>query len=417
MIRRRAVLVLLVLVSNAAIIAGAVAFEWKALTIVALFVADGLLGLIRISLERAFARRPAPDDYPPLSIMRLYDLWIEHIMNKRGTMQLNTRLPQVTARNLLYALPIWNGIVVVSVILGSIWYLASPVASIELTLITILPLIVAKHSWIISDWSNNGSYERSSPKTVRPRSVLYSLVLFSGIVFSVAGQPPDLVVAATVLVIGPKLLFDFREAGIGPWPLTFDPTSDTEAEQISPPTGVTRHVFQTDNRALFSWASLGLGLVSVVTFGLFVFFLAAMLIWPLMDVLTESLSLGGTADLTSTIVLALVPAVGIPLGVNWLILWLGHANVEYRLYDDELVAYDRYLEEPQWVVPFDNIESISTTEKSIVEARLIPSAPSVFTTVELECTTDEDRRVEFLAQPDDFVRLVRGRMRERSASM
>ena len=38
---------------------------------------------------------------------------------------------------------------------------------------------------------------------------------------------------------------------------------------------------------------------------------------------------------------------------------LAFGEMEYRFYDSAVVAYDRRLEEPQWSVPYDTIETVS----------------------------------------------------------
>lgn len=415
MINKRIVLLLLVLVSNVAIVAGAVAFEWNSLTVVALFVVDGLLGFVRMSLERAFARRPVADKYYPPTTPYTPNEWYRIIMDKVGSIQISDRLPCLTVRYLQYTIAIWNMIFVVGIILGLGWYTVEPTSSVAPTLVAILPLLVAKHASIVAVWAEKGVYEHASPATVRHRSVLYSGALIVIAIFVIAPQPLNLVVGTTVIMIGPKLLIDFREAGIGPWPLTFDPTSDTKRNHFSAPTGMPRYVFQTDHRALLSWACLEIGIPYILHPGMFVFLLTAVLIWPFVSFLTTILSFGELATFSGTLVFALPPTVGLVLGVSYFLTWLGHANVEYRIYDDDLVAYDRYLEEPQWVVPVDDIESVSTNRKTLLLARVIPSATSEFTTVYLECATGEDRELEFLERPDEFVRIVRGKVRGQSA--
>lgn len=104
-----------------------------------------------------------------------------------------------------------------------------------------------------------------------------------------------------------------------------------------------------------------------------------------------------------------VAALVIALSVSYLIMWLGQAHVEYRVYDDILVAYDRYLEKSQWVVPFEDIRTVSTGENVLDTLLLPPLIPVPFekVPVEIERTTGDDFKLEYLEQPQEFVRTIR----------
>lgn len=409
---KRFILLLLVLVSNAAIIAGAAVFDWNSLTVVAVFVADGVLGLIRISFEKAFARQPPADGYSHLTERPQLVLWNENLLEKYGSVQISDRFPSLTIRHLPYAIKELVWLVVVGGLI-TLWYRSASAATIAPTLVTVLPLFVARHALIIAVWADKDVYEHSAPDSVRHFSDLYLILLVALAVFLISPQQPDLVVLAAVLVLVPKLLFDLREAGIGPWPLTFDPTIDTSIEERSEPTETPRYVFQTDNQALLERGYIHIGIPYVLNPGLLPLVFIAAVIWPLIDFLVGS----AWYAIHVTLLLALVFTVPLMLEVSHRIIRLGYGNVEYRIYDDKLVAYDRYLEEIQWVVPFDDIRSISTEQQTIRSARILPLTTSELTAVELECATSEDRRVEFLAQPDEFVRIVRESARGQAASI
>lgn len=58
-------------------------------------------------------------------------------------------------------------------------------------------------------------------------------------------------------------------------------------------------------------------------------------------------------------------------------MYLALGGVEYRFYESEVVAYDRYLAEPQWSVRYDSIWDISV-ERGLFGSPLWLDAGTVF---------------------------------------
>lgn len=395
MVGKRAILLVAVLLSNLAIVAGVVALEWSPLTLVSLFVGDALLGIGRILLERLFAVRPRGDAVPSYGPYPVLDDLFESLLDKRGSIRVSDRIPRVYPGNLPFVLEQWVSLLGTGVLFTTTWFaLGPPEGGLHVSLVVVLLAFVTKHSLIIATWASAGVYEQASVATVRPREILYTvLVAWIALVF-LAPLPGEYTAIAAILPVAPKLLFDFREAGIGPEPLVFDPSSDTTVEPIPTPAGKPRHVFRTDDRAVFNRAA---------RFGVFYAF------WPGLFLIGPIVLIGFLADSLAVILFGIVGGVSITFSISYLVLWLGHANVEYRVYEDRLVAHDQFLDTPQWAISLDDVQTISTGENVLDALRLPPLIPIPFDTVpvDIERSTDEDRRLEYLERPDEFVRTVR----------
>jgi len=50
------------------------------------------------------------------------------------------------------------------------------------------------------------------------------------------------------------------------------------------------------------------------------------------------------------------------LPASALILWIGESHIEYHLYDNDIVAYDTYFKTVQWVIPVEDVRSVSATD-------------------------------------------------------
>ncbi|GAB7018900.1 hypothetical protein JCM18750_17610 [Halostagnicola bangensis] len=130
--------------------------------------------------------------------------------------------------------------------------------------------------------------------------------------------------------------------------------------------------------------------------------LAIIAVFGLIAVFSQSLLVG---------LIGVIATLLIALSIDYVAMWLAYGNVEYRVYGEVLVAYDHYLEEPQWVVSSKDLTTI-TTKPEPLKSQIIPS---VNAPVEIECATDESFRLEYLDQPEEFVRSVRGTMTDHSA--
>ncbi|ADD06978.1 uncharacterized protein Nmag_3428 [Natrialba magadii ATCC 43099] len=389
MSNKKKVLFLLILVTNIAIVVGTITLNWNPATIAILFAIETFLGISRITVERLFTARPPDNTINPPTGLYDFTLWYEGLLDKRGYFQIHPKIPNIYPKNIPYVLRFWIAFVVIGgaaipVLFGAI------TGRVDSSFILLIPIFILKHISIIAIWEATGIYKQASVVTVRRREIIYSgLVGCIAIVFIIP-QSPDTVAAALILALVPKILFDFREAGIGPWPLTFDPTSNNTTEHIPMPANKPNYTFDTDNRALWSWASLYVSILYMLQIGSFVF------MWSVLAIilLTSSTRI---LHSNSILILFLASYLIILLLSNY-IIWLGNSNMEYRVYDDILIGYDNYLKEPQWVIHSEEITTIAKDSGFIV--KILPFLkPSVI----ISQSSNENIRIRFLKNPEEFV--------------
>jgi hypothetical protein len=238
--------------------------------------------------------------------------------------------------------------------------------------------------------------------------------------------------AGSTFVLLPKLAFDLRDAGVVLSPDTtidaaedslelpvgrdagwlsmsesLDTETDTDGNSLEPPSGTPLEAFDQRDRAVFVKA------LASACFHLFFPGIPLVGFVGVVGLTTGSfLILGALVVATFLFVLALDGAA----------MWLAHANVEYRIYEDQLVAYDRFLEEPQWVLPVADITALSAPpeapENKLFELFGDGTAPrnyvygwlpSVDVPVRVERRDGEALVLEYLDQPEAFVRAVEAR--------
>ena len=250
-----------------------------------------------------------------------------------------------------------------------------------MSLIVIFLVIVGKHLLILASWHTLGLYEQASVTTVRPREIMYTALIGAVAITILYPQPAvsGRFITAAVVALVLKLVFDFREIGVGPDQLIFDPRANTAEKLVEAPDGNFDRVFETNNRAVYREGAV-FGLFYSIYPGLFITGL-----WGLAIVIQfDSI----TINLVTLLFWVGFTVAGISLLAVWW-MWIGCANVEYRVFEDDLVAYDTYLGEPQWTLS-DEIVSVSENERVIIQ-----------------CQHRDDRQVEFLERPDEFVHFVR----------
>lgn len=388
---KRVRLGLLVGLSNLFIFLGAL-FSQSQFTIIILFVADALFGVSRIFLEQLAAGRPRGDAAPAMLWVRLLEGLYDVVLDTRGQFSLTKRLPPLYPRNLPFVIDQWVVLWWVVPMVVLTWLGLEPVAgSFEFSATPTLCLLALKHYLIVDTWESMGIYEDAAARTIRrSRELLYTAIIACFAVWVVAGTAPTAaeVTAATMVVFIPKIPFDCREAGIGPWPLTFNPSSHTAEQPLMPPDDEPQSVFANDRRVVRDWAihdglsyvfAMGISFASVYgLIGLWAFGLIAAVY-------------GGTFAVIASLVV-LVPATVV-------VFWLGRANLTYRFHDNALVANDTFLQEPQWVVPYADIESVSVGDDALGWKILWVFNPLPFTQypVEIERSGRENLRLRSLA--------------------
>lgn len=401
---RKAPLLITSILLNLVLITGAL-FSESAVTIALLFTLDALIGIIRILYERSAAGRPVGDASPAMTHLRFLEGLYETVADKRGSFQLSNWIPPAYPRNLPYVIDQWSVFFWLVPLAALTWGVLEPFEGhVGVTLIPALVLIGRKHYLILRTWSAAGIYASASARTIRgSRELLYTAALACFAVWGLAAAPPDpaRVTATTVLVCLPKFLFECRECGIGPWPLTFTPTTDNIERELSVPERSPQQIFDNERRVVRAW-----GIHDGLSYALLLAIYLSGILGMVGAVVYES---AGVAVLGVGIALFVSPLIAIP--TVFVVVWLGYANEEYRLHEDELVAYDSFLEEPQWVVPLEDISSVSVGDNPLGWDILGRFNPLPFTKypVKVKRQTGEDLQFKALADPDGLARAIRKR--------
>lgn len=405
--RGTAGLVGVVLALNATLVVGAL-FSERALTIAVVFALDAVAGIARLLYERLAAER-ASTAPPAMTPLRFLEPLYEMVADKRGSVRVAARFPSVSPRNLPYVVDQWVVCFAVFPVVVLAWTALEPFeGGLGPTLLPAVLLVAAKHDRIVQTWAAAGRYATASPRTVRPsRDIVYSTVVACVAVWSLSRTPPDpaQVTAATALFCLPKFAFECRECGVGPWPLTFDPAGGATLDPLSVPDGPPRATVQNDRGVVRAWA-IHDGLSYAVLFA------------TSLTGFLGTVAVLGSGSLRVTlwaVAIALLAAPPVAVLTVAAVVWLGHANEEYRVYDDALVAYDSLLDEPQWVVPVEDISSVSVGDDPLgwTILGLVHVLPFETYPVVVERESGDDVRLSALADPAALASAVRASPRSR----
>ncbi|MFC4408038.1 hypothetical protein [Haloarchaeobius iranensis] len=396
-----------VFLANLAIPVAVVVFAWSPLSAVALLLTDIVLCIGRMATEQLFAGRPRDDtDRPRYRPVQLSPFWQKEIygslLRKRGAIRFGGRLPPVYPRNLPFVLETAGGaLVVVGLLFAGVWSVVPPVTgALDAALLVVLPAVALRHVAVVATWSATGRYERAAATTVRRRrEFLYAgLVACLAVLFVGASERAAI---GVVLALVPKVAFDLRDAGIGPAPGT---TADTAEDSLELPVTSPRETFEQRASAVYGSAA-GIAVFHLLFPGLPVVYLVVLL-----GIAAESVLLS-VVLLTATFIAVFV--------LDLVAVWLAHANVEYRLYDDRLVAYDRLLDEPQWSLPFDDVTDVTAHPQRPEDQLLVDSPhrlnhvhgwlPFVGIPVRIERRDGDALGLAYLDRPEAFVRAVEAR--------
>ncbi|MDQ2052197.1 DUF6498-containing protein [Natronolimnohabitans sp. A-GB9] len=349
--QRNQLLLLILLVANVSILAGIPAFGWSPISVAALFAIDAILAVTRTTIEKTFVGHP-----PDKTGLHAYSFPIGgHLINKRGCYRLPFVPVNIYPQNFPYVIRSLFIMAFLGIFtLGAYYSNGIPVGrpatgGFDSSLTVIILLLVAKHAAIVAWWASDGIYERASVGTIRPRERLLATVvgLFAFGFISITSS--ETVAVAVLIVLIPKLLFDLREAGIGPSHLTFNPNCERQVERILMPTTNPYAVFHTDRRSLTSATLILATPLFVLVFGPLVFsFLAGV-----------TLSLIGLNNSSWGWIAVTATTIAVVYGGAVLVQWIKYGNVEYRVYDDTLIAYDTHLRAVQWRIPLEEISSTS----------------------------------------------------------
>lgn len=383
---------------------GVVAFDWRLRWILVFYWFEIGVTVLRQCTEAAFAGRPNSDAgrvlFPPL----------RRLQQKRGAVTVSELLPPVYPRTfptillstvVMFAIWVFLGGQIVA-LGGSVNFASSP-AEILLGVPVDSPasrisLLMGASGVVVGQATTFGSNVRTRPyqelsarAIVGPRQIfgpiLFLLVLSTGL-FLGGGKLTDVRSLTFVAVIFGRACVDVAdEFGLTEQILPESFARDTqvgERDRVPPGDGEPRAQWRPDRRSVLALKVLtSPGRVFGNRAGVVVLAITAFL-WFVLDGTATVLVPAGV--LVTVAVLGAVPVV---IETDFL-----YGHLEYRLYDDCVVAYDRLLKTPQWRVELD---AVTETEAS---AAVLDRLPGLTLERLFVRTRDNSRRLVGLADAE-----------------
>jgi len=365
------------------------ALSGSPLTAVCLFAMDAIFTLLRLLFERLAAGRPQTGQPPATGPYKLLEDLHDAVVDKRGHVQVPGSMPPVYPRNIPYVVESCVLLYPLLVVAFPVWLFA-PSGTLSLLAIPGVAGIAAKHYALVQARESAGSYETASPRRIRRNRSLLFAALLSGSAVAVlsTASDPATTTAAAIVVVAPWLLFDCRQAGLGPWLSAIE--GDAVDRPLSIPDGRPHATFAHDNRNVCRHA-LGGGIVYALYTGV--------------SVMVPSVILAvSTRAYWLALAMVIVVPVLVVLPATALVLWMGEGHVEYRLSEDGVVAYDTYLDAAQWVARVEDVRSVSVTDPTPLWRSSLGVLPDKHPVVRIDRQTGETVVLQRLTDPEGFER-------------
>ncbi|KTG11238.1 hypothetical protein AUR64_04745 [Haloprofundus marisrubri] len=387
------------LLVNLVPLVGLVAFGWEPVTLVVIYAVELSVSILLTSLKAPFAQRRAPADREGV-----LDVAESELTEKRGRIELVDWLPPVYLRNIPFTTAVFGGFAMLSMFIGvglastldtsgvTFWEVAVGAGSLSLG-----QLLETKRGYF-----DTRRYERVSPYSVVETPVreafFFAFVLFSIPILGALG--PGSGVAALGIVVIIKLLVDwsaFRathsdDGGrLTQW-LAGPDEVDRAVEPVDVPAGAPTARASTDRESVAWTGVLGVlfpeAPVYATSFGF---------LWLAFFAVVGGDNVSRTVVLASlvTVVVLYVLALAVSVGSHY----LHYGPMEYRRYDERIVAYDTWLAEPQWSVPVGGFRDVELVDDRLPDRLLA--------TRTFECTTgwgddEAERYLGPVSNPESF---------------
>lgn len=382
-----------ILLANALPLVGVLWLGWDASVVVTIYAVEAILSFPLAAVEALFAQRPPRTDHDDVQGVATAS---DELTRRRGSVELVSWLPPIYPRNIPFVATVVTAVgwfvLAISGVLSQSYPVGDVLGRPEVA-VSVGALVAGRaiDSW--RDYFRGGRHESVSAYTVVETPIRQTcfLVLVLAVVPRVGG------VVVLGAVVFAKLFVEwsaFRAthgdggrfaawlAGPDEPPAPADPPevpdADPDARISTDGTAVLyAAAFRTLLRAPFSlpwFLVLGIGALAI---------------------------LGGGDPARSVLIgLAFVVLFLLHLALEFGTFALTYWSLEYRRYDDRLVAYDAWVEEPQWAVPLHEIR-----EATVVSTRL---ADRLLGTRTIDVTTgwgddEQERQLGPVSDGDAFV--------------
>ncbi|MFC6753971.1 DUF6498-containing protein [Halorubrum tibetense] len=379
-----------VLVANLLPLVGVVRFGWDPATLVAIYAIEVGLSIPLAGVKALFAARPPPSDREEGFI----SVTSAELVEKRGSVRLVAWLPPVYPRNVPFAAAVAGSagwfLVFAGAVFSEVFDLPALLARPEV-LAAALALFAGQLIEVSREYIGDRGYETVSPYAVVETPVRQAFFLvFVGLALpfldTVGGG-----VAILVVLVGLKLFLEWSTVrssrdGFTGWlagpsgsedaPATRDPVDrprgdeEPRADRVpgadgsdgeAPPAPDAR--FRTHRRAVVATA-----LARTLSWPAAFYITGFAVIWvAVLGTFTDGELPPAIAVGTLAVVVGLCLAA---IGVHVAGFVLRYASLEYRRYDDRIVAYDTWLDEPQWAAPVDVLRDVEVVENRLPDRLL-----------------------------------------------
>jgi hypothetical protein len=364
--------------TNLVAVLGVAVLGWSAGALLVVYWVEAGVALVRGILQGPFARCDPEDLTAEQQTIRDTYIPLASWSDKRGGVSMGP-LPPIYPRNMstvssfatvaLIFWPIAGGLVIATV--GTEF----PIGTVLLAVVG----VVAGHAIGLIDYFRNGRYvENTAASAMSRRYVIGLFVLGVGgmLVLSRASPPAVLFLVVAVGKVFADLAVTVTEA-------SNDPLTEWDEESLDEqiPEGEPTAVFEANRRDLLLRAA---GMVPLY-----------ILIPPYMFAGVAAVAaglFGGLAVGVATF------AVGIVVMMLGLVVRFDveRGHLEYHVYPERIVAYDRLLDAPQWSVDRSKIEEVAIEPSRLDRVR--PGSQTVVVS-----TYGDDRRLRALRHPETFV--------------
>lgn len=375
-------------VANAIPVVGVLALDWTVSTVLVLYWLETGVLVARGAVEGLFAGRPPATD--PGVRSPFADL-----ADKRGGLGLHGALPPLYPRNVPTAVSALWLVLIVWPLGGVGLYVVGPDRLLApgtgpTVAVALLGIVVTDAVGLV-DAVRSGRYDDRPVHAAIPQGRIVGLVALVLAAGAFSTPPEGATVAGTSLVFGVvvavKLLVDVggHLATRGSVPVLSRLADRTQtsapAASVHVPSGDPTTVVRTDRTAV-RLQGVGLGLVYAVTppSGL-VAFGGAFVAWAFLGT-PEAVALGVAVLALSVLARVLEQE-----------LLFGH--LEYRVYDEGVVAHDRLLDEPQWFVASHDVVDTRTSDGVLGERLGYGTG-----VLRLQRRDGDDARLVFLDDPE-----------------